>query len=104
MPEVYTSENKHYYVYELKREKASLTSEEVLYYRQYYMTHTRDEVYIEFCKNKGNDFMKKGTFTKILIGDVRENSIYKQIPIYKKAKKQWLLNGNPVSTISGSGE
>lgn len=58
---------------------------------------------MKFLKEKGN-ILKKSTFKKILIGDVRDTSIYKQVPVYKKSIKRWELNGEPVSTISESGE
>jgi hypothetical protein len=47
---------------------------------------------------------QKVSFYKILIGDVRKNSIYKEVPIYKKKTKCWELNGVPVSTILGTEE
>ena len=103
MPEVFTNENKQYYISELNKTKALLSKEEVLEYRKYYITHTANEVYNKFLQDKG-DILKKATFQKILTGDVRNNNIYKEIPIYKKAKKIWELNGEPVSTIRGSEE
>lgn len=38
--------------------KALLTKEEVLFYRSYYINHTRDEVYQKFLENKG-EILKK---------------------------------------------
>ena len=104
MPEVFTEENKNWYKKEQNRNNASLTLEEVLNYRKYYVDHTRDEVYNKLLEDKGPDLIKKTTFFKILIGDVRENSIYNEVPIYKKSIKKWVVNGEPVSTIPGSGE
>lgn len=103
MPEVYTAENKRYYISEQNKTKALLSKKEVLEYRKYYINHTRDEVYNKFLNEHGN-LLKKRTFEKILTGDVRENSIYKEVPIYKKSKKYWELNGEPVSTILESEE
>ena len=103
MPEVYTEENKKYYISEQQKTKSSLSKEEVLLYRQYYVDHTREEVYQKMLSDKG-DILKKTTFFKILTGDVRDNSIYKEVPIYKKSKKRWELNNEAVSTIPGSGE
>lgn len=103
LPEVYTEENKQYYISEQNKTKALLSKEEVLHYRKYYINHTREEVYQKFLEEKG-ELLKKRTFEKILIGDVRENSIYKEIPIYKKSQNHWELNGEPVSTIPESGE
>jgi group I intron endonuclease len=103
MPEVYTEENKKYYTSEQNRIKASLSKEEVLEYRKFYINHTREEVFQKMIKDKG-DILKRNTFFKILIGDVRDTSIYKEIPVYKKSKSCWELNGEAVSTIPESGE
>lgn len=103
MPEVYTKENKQYYRSEQNKTKVLLTKEEVLEYRKYYMTHTLNEVYNKFIKDKGKIY-KRRTFEKILTGDVRENSIYNEVPVYKKMKKTWELKGEAVSTIPGAGE
>lgn len=101
MPEVYTEENKNYYKSTQNKTKSLLTNDEVLLYRQYYVNHTRDEVYIKFLEEKG-EILKKRTFEKILVGDVRPESGYKDIPVYKKQLKRWELNGEPVSTSLGS--
>lgn len=103
MPEVYTPENKQYYISEKCKTQALLSKDEVLKYRKYYVDHTRDEVYNKFVQDRGN-ILKKDTFRKILIGDVRENSIYLEVPVYKKSRKIWELNGKPVRTILGSEE
>ena len=103
LPEVYIEENKQYYISEQNKTKALLSKEEVLYYRKYYINHTRTEVYQKLLEDKGN-ILKKRTFEKILIGDVRDNSIYKEVPLYKKTQNRWELNGEPVSTIPESGE
>ena len=103
MPEVFTEENKKYYSSEIMKQKVTLSKEEVIYYRKYYINHTRTETYNKFLQDKG-DILKKRTFEKILIGDVKNNSFYKDIPIYSKYRKRWELNGEPVSTISESGE
>lgn len=103
MPEVFTEENKKYYISGQVKTKALLTLDEVLHYRTYYIDHTREEVYVKFIEEKG-DILKKNTFFKILTGDVREESVYKEVPVYSKYRKRWEINGSPVSTISGSGE
>lgn len=103
MPEVYTKENKQYYISEQVKTKAVLTPEEVLAYRKYYINHTRTEVYQKFLEDKG-PILKESTFRKILIGDVRKESIYVSIPIYKKSLKCWELNGEPVSTMCESAQ
>ena len=104
MPEVFTEENKNWYKAGQSRIEPSLTPEEVYEYRKYYMNHTRDEVYEKMFQEKGTNLVKKSTFFKILVGDVRENSIYNKVPLYKKTTKQWIVNGEPVSTIPESGE
>lgn len=103
MPEVFTEENKKYYTSEQMKTRALLSKEEVLEYRKYYIDHTREEVYQKFLQEKG-PILKRKTFERILVGDVRDTSIYKEIPIYKKMLNRWELNGKPVQTISGTGE
>lgn len=87
MPEVFTEENKRYYISEQNKTKALLTKKDILRYRQYYVSHTYDEVYQLLIQEKGNIY-KKRTFQKILIGDTRDNSIYKDVPIYKKISEK----------------
>lgn len=103
MPEVFTPENKKYYVIDQSKETASLTKEEVLRYRRYYVTHSASETYELLVAEKGA-IIKLTTFKKILSGDVRTNSIYNDIPVYKKSKQRWELKGEPVSTILESEE
>lgn len=103
MPEVFTEENKHYYISEQMKTRALLTKEEVLFYRQYYINHTRDEVYKKFLEDKGA-MLKQNIFQKILIGDVRKESIYNEVPVYKKSLKRWELNGEPVQTMCGTAQ
>ena len=103
MPEVFTEENKKYYTSEMNRKTALLTPEEVLQYRKYYMRHTSSETFKYMISQKG-EIMKEATFRKILIGDLKTNSLYKDIPIYKKQQNSWYLNNEPVSTILGSEE
>lgn len=99
MPEVFTKENKEWYTSGKDKLRATLTPEEVLKYRKLYVNLTGPEVYELLVKNKGPDFMKYNTFYKILLGDTRNNSIYQTVPIYRKKKKYWELNGEPVQTI-----
>lgn len=101
MSEVFTEENKNYYIYQKDKENTLLKPKEVLNYRKLYIDHTAKEVYQQMIKDKGQ-IMKERTFQKILVGDVREESIYKEIPIYKKFLKRWELNGEPVQTGFGS--
>ena len=103
MPEVFTQENKNYYIYQKDKENASISPEELLEYRKYYQTHTYKEVYDKLIAEKG-EVIKERSFQKILTGDVRPDSIYMSVPVFKKKTKTWELNGEPVSTISESGE
>lgn len=105
IPEVFTKENRNYYVRELARERSSaFTAEEVVRYRQYYVNHTGQEVYDLIVKEKGQDYVTLATVKKMLCGDGKRNNFYQQLPIYNKRKKQWLLNGEPVTTIPEPGE
>lgn len=88
MPEVLTEENKKYYISEQNKTKALLSKEEILKYRKIYMHKTREEVYKNFILDKG-DILKERTFFKLLLGDVRKNSIYTDVPAYKKKQKIW---------------
>lgn len=104
MPEVFTEENKQYYLKGLHNFGEKLTLDEVLYYRRYYVNHTAKQTYQLFVSEKGSDVLKQRTFERILTGDVRKESIYKTVPIYSKYRKQWELNGEPVSTMPESGQ
>lgn len=105
MPEVFTPENKQYYIKEMMKLNASLTKEEVLQYRIYFINHTLKEVYEKYLIEHPNNSLKQNTFQRIIQGDVRKESIYKEIPVYNKKIKQWIdKNGAAVSTISVSGE
>ena len=97
MPEVFTEENKRYYTSEMNRKTALLTEDEVLKYRTYYINHTAKETFDYMVNEKGN-IMKEATFKKILMGDLKTNNAYKDIPIYKKSLNGWYLNNEPVST------
>lgn len=104
-PEVFTKENKEFYTKEHQREQNSLfTKEEVLKYRTYYIDHDANEVYKLVQQEKGENFTTIGTVKKMLCGDGKKNNFYQTIPIYSKKKHQWMLNGEPVSTIPESGE
>ena len=91
MPEIFTEENKHYYQHGLFQDKASLSSEEVLEYRKYYVNNIANVVYNKYLEDHKNDkkLLGKATFLKILRGDVRPTSIYLTIPVYKKSIKRW---------------
>lgn len=103
MPEVFTEENKNFYRKELSKQKITISKEDLLKYRKYYINHTQRQTYQLFVKERG-ELIKESTFSKILIGDVRENSSYKEVPIYSKKRKCWELNGEAVQTILGTEE
>lgn len=103
-PEVFSQENKDFYTFQRQKEPTLLTKAEVLLYRKMYVNMTRQQVYEQFVKDKGFGSLKKASFMKILTGDVRPTSFYSDIPVYKKQKKQWLLQGQPVQTILESEE
>lgn len=44
MPEVFTEENKKYYTQDRIRNNISLSIEEIVFYRNYYINHTATEV------------------------------------------------------------
>ena len=94
MPEVYTKENKDYYKRGINFTKATISAEDLLKYRKYYVNHTRNEVldyYLQDCKEKNIITPLFNTsFFKILTGDVRKNSSYKKVPLYKKSQKKWV--------------
>lgn len=106
MPEVFTKENKDYYIRGMQKETSSaLTKEELISYRKYYSEHSAKDTYLKYLSDKKDEaILKENTFKKILVGDVRDVSFYKTIPIYSKKRKQWELNGNPVMTILVSEE
>ena len=83
-PEVYTEDNKKYYMYEAtnggKSEGACLTDEEVVKCRTRYMKETAKQIY--------EDYKEKITyqaFQAMLWG-----RSYKNLPIYSKKKKKWI--------------
>jgi len=83
-PEVYTEDNKKYYMYEAtnggKSESACLTDEEVMKCRTRYMKETAKQIY--------EDYKEKITyqaFQAMLWG-----RSYKNLPIYSKKKKEWI--------------
>ncbi len=83
-PEVYTEENKKYYMKEATNgensEKSCLTNDEVIYCREQYVTRTARDIYSEF-----SDRLTYQSFQAILMGRT-----YKNLPIYKKKIKEWI--------------
>lgn len=107
LPEVYTEENKklHKKLTCLKGElngNSLYSNAEVFEIRKYYVTHTLNETFLKY----GHKSKSIVSFRRVL------DCSYKNVPIYSKIKKCWLLNNNiidinnynPVSTISESGE
>ena len=93
MPEVFTKENKEYYIYQNSQgqngKSAKLTDEEVLLIRKRYVNETAKEIYEDY-KNK----ISFQTLQQILWG-----RHYSHLPIYKKKEHRW-INNESVSTIS----
>ena len=87
-PEVYTKENKEYYMYHAtdggSSEGAILTDEEVMNCRNRYIKETAKEIYKDF-----EDRISYQTLQQILWG-----RHYKHLPIYSKKKKEWINKGS----------
>lgn len=83
-PEVYTEENKKYYIYENstgdKSPTAAFTNEEVMECRRRYVNETARQIYQDY-----KDRVTLNSFKEILMG----NS-YKNLPVYNKKKKEWI--------------
>lgn len=106
--EVYNEKNLEYHKKQCainkgeKNGNAKFTNKEVLEIRKYYTTHTLKDTFLKFKK----EGQTKAGFRQVI------DKTYKQIPIYSKIKKCWLLNNeiinienyNPVSTIPVSGK
>ena len=84
MPEVFTKENKDYYIYQnscgSKGASAKFTDEEVLEIRKRYVTESAQQIYNDY-----QDRVKFQTFQALLWG-----RSYKTLPIYKKKEKKWI--------------
>ena len=84
MPEVFTEENKNYYIYQnsigSKGFSAKLTDDEVIEIRHRYINETAEQIYQDY-----KDRIKYQTLQQILWGRT-----YKHLPIYKKKTKQWV--------------
>ena len=81
--EVYTEENKDYYMYHAtdggNSDFASLADDEVVKCRTRYMTETAKEIYPDYA-----DRISYQAFQAMLWGRT-----YKNLPIYSKKKKEW---------------
>lgn len=84
MPEVFTEENKKYYIYQNSLggngASAQFTDEEVIALRKRYVNESAKEIYEDY-----KDRVKYQTFQAILWGRT-----YKNLPIYKKKEKKWI--------------
>lgn len=84
MPEVFTEENKKYYMYEATNgdssDNAKFTNEEVIKIRERYVNEDAKTIYNDF-----KDRCKYQTFQQILWGRT-----YKELPIYKKKQRIWV--------------
>lgn len=84
MPEVFTEENKKYFIYQnslgSKSIKAEFSDEEVLCIRTRYVNESAKAIYEDY-----KDRVKFQTFQAILWGRT-----YTDIPIYSKKQKKWI--------------
>jgi len=82
--EVYTKENKEYYMYQATNggasEMAVLTDEEVMECRRRYVNESAKDIYKNY-----EDRLKYQTLQAILWG-----RHYKHLPVYSKKKKEWI--------------
>lgn len=83
-PEVYTEENKRYYMYEATNgqnsTKAVLSDEEVMKCRERYVLESAKDIYQDY-----QDRISYQTLQQILWGRT-----YKHLPIYKKKAREWI--------------
>jgi len=84
MPEVFTKENKKYYIYQNSNgsqgASAQFTDDEVITIRQRYVNESAKQIYEDY-----KDRVKYQTFQALLWG-----RSYKNLPIYKKKEKKWI--------------
>ena len=84
MPEVFTEENKQYYIYENSKGEASskstFTNEEIMAIRTRYVNESAKQIYEDY-----KDRVAFQSFQMILWGRYYDN-----LPIYKKKEKQWI--------------
>ena len=84
MPEVFTKENRQYYIYENSKgengSSAKFTDEEVIKIRERYVNESAKQIYEDY-KNR----VSYQTFQAMLWG-----RSYKNLPIYKKKEKKWI--------------
>ena len=84
MPEIYTEENKRYYVYDNSKgvlsNRSEFSAEEIMAMRTRYINESAKEIHEDY-KHR----IKLQTLQSILWG--RE---YKNLPVYKKREKKWV--------------
>lgn len=84
MPEVFTEENKQYYIYENSKgsnaAKAVFTDKEIIEIRTRYINESAKQIYEDY-----KDRLSYQSFQEILWG-----RRYKNLPIYKKREKKWI--------------
>ena len=84
MPEVFTEENKKYYIYENSRgdnsKFSTFTNDEIIAIRKRYVNESAKAIYEDF-----KDRVAFQSFQMILWGRYYDN-----LPIYKKKEKQWI--------------
>ena len=84
MPEVFTEENKQYYIYQnslgANGASAKFTNEEVIKIRQRYVNESAKAIYEDYKDRVGYQ-----TFQAMLWG-----RSYNTLPIYKKKEKKWI--------------
>lgn len=86
MPEVFTKENKDYYIYENSKgesgNNSTFTNEEVMAIRTRYVNESAKQIYKDY-----KDRIAFQSFQMILWG-----RYYSNLPIYKKKEKRWINN------------
>ena len=84
MPEVFTKENKEYYIYQNSNgsngASAKFSDEEVILIRKRYVNESAKQIYEDY-----KDRVSYQTFQAMLWG-----RSYKNLPIYKKKEKKWI--------------
>ena len=84
MPEVFTEENKQYYIYQnslgSNGASSAFTEEEVIIIRRRYVNESAKEIYKDY-----SDRVSYQTFQAMLWG-----RSYKNLPIYKKQERKWI--------------
>lgn len=84
MPEVFTDENKKYYIYNNSKNENSKTAifsnKEVINFRKRYVNETAKDIYKDI-----SDKISFQGFQEILWG-----RRYSNLPIYKKKEKKWI--------------